>query len=270
MNRTPEYAFSSDEEILAGLSAQDRRFDIQNVPTIPNHPLKGKLFYWLGSSVTEGSGAEGQSMADYLAAKSGCLYKKDAVSGTTLFDDEKNSDSYIERLKNSRIFEDTNDAVDAFLCQISTNDCTNERLKKRGAISAFDIFDLEEFDASTTLGAIEYIIGFVKKRYGCPIYFYSGAFFGDGSDKTKRQSANPKGSEYGKLVDQVLEIAEKWNRRGGADVRVIDLYHDEAFNARIADAYYAWAMNDPIHPKKAGYLQWWMPYFEARLINDFR
>jgi len=51
----------------------------------------------------------------------------------------------------------------------------------------------------------------------------------------------------------------------GFEVGVIDLFNDEEFNAVASDAYYSWATSDAIHPKKAGYLQWWTPYFESYL-----
>ena len=35
-----------------------------------------------------------------------------------------------------------------------------------------------------------------------------------------------------------------------------------------SDKYYSWACNDPIHPRKAGYLQWWTPYIQAYLENE--
>ncbi|MBP5216589.1 MAG: SGNH/GDSL hydrolase family protein [Bacilli bacterium] len=248
-------------------SANDARFDYANQLREANHPLQGRILYWLGSSVTEGSGADGQSMADYLAAKTGCICKKEAVSGTTFFEDG-HQDSYAARLQHSRIFDPANDQIAGFLCQISTNDCKRSNLAKRGIMSAEDVFDSSSFDIKTTLGAIEFIIAYVNERFHCPIYFFSGAYFGDGFQKGKRQNPDPKGSEYGKLVDQVKAIAKKWNAKDSVEVRVIDLFHDEAFNALASAEYYAWAMNDPIHPTKAGYLQWWTPYFEARLLQD--
>ncbi|MCR5491703.1 MAG: SGNH/GDSL hydrolase family protein [Bacilli bacterium] len=267
-----EYEVPSAEDVPQNVSAGDARYDVSKVVQKENHPLKGKTIYWLGSSVTYGSASSGQSMADYLAAKSGCISKKDAVSGTTMYNDGKSSatgaNSYVNRLKNSKVFDPDNDWVDAFVCQISTNDCTNDRLDKRGSITADDVTDMDSFDVATTLGAIEYIIAYAYEVLYCPVYFYSGAYFSDGTDKAQRQNNNPKGSEYGKLVDQVLEIAAKWNSKKGYDVKVIDLYHDKDFNAVASDAYYAWATNDPIHPRKAGYLQWWTPYFEAKLIED--
>ncbi|MBP5092153.1 MAG: SGNH/GDSL hydrolase family protein, partial [Bacilli bacterium] len=252
-----------------GIAGGDERYAAKNVAQEKNHKLKGKTIYWLGSSVTYGSAAGGESMADYLAAKTGCISKKEAVSGTTLFDDGATANtgakSYVRRLQNSTVFDERGDAVDAFICQISTNDCTNERLDKRGKMSEADNFDRSSFDVATSLGAVEFIISYVSEHFDCPIYFYSGAYFGDGSDKAARQNSNPKGNEYAKFVKEVKEIAEKWDAQKGIDVGVIDLNGDALFNQAASDEYYAWAMNDPIHPKKAGYLQWWTPYFEAYL-----
>lgn len=267
-----EYSIPEDKDLVDTINANAEQYDVLNVSKVPNHPLEGKTIYWLGSSVTYGASSAGQAVADFLAAKSGCISKKEAVSGTTLFNDGKTKNtgelSYVSRLLSSKAFDEHNDAVDAFVCQISTNDCTNDRLDKRGVMTAEDNFDLESFDTATTLGAVEYIIGYVVEHFDCPVFFYSGSYFSDGSNGKSRQNNNPKGSEYGKLVSSVKDIAAKWDKRPGTDVRVIDLYNDQDFNAAASDKYYGWAMNDPIHPKKAGYLQWWTPYFEDALCNE--
>ena len=49
-----------------------------------NSPLKGKNFIFLGSSVTKGFAAYGQSFADMIAARNDAHCVKEAVSGTTL------------------------------------------------------------------------------------------------------------------------------------------------------------------------------------------
>ena len=266
----PQYAMPEDADISG--TANDLAYDVSNVQRVEGHPLAGKKIYWLGSSVTRGEAAGAQSMADFLAAKTGAICKKDAVSGTTIYDDGGTSDatsknSYTRRLVNSTIF-DPNEEIDAFICQISTNDSTNSRLNMRGEISADDVLDMEEFNRKTTLGGIEFIISYVSETWDCPIYFYSGSYFSDGNNKAQRQNSNPKGSEYGKLVSQTQEILNKWNKQFYIHADLIDLYNDKDFNDAASDAYYSWSTSDPIHPKKAGYLQWWMPYFESFLLND--
>ncbi len=262
----PDAQYTIDEANI-GKDANGAEFDVSAVTARENSPLEGKLFYWLGSSVTYGSASQGESMADFLAALTGCTSVKEAVSGTTIFDDGGNGDSgvrsYTRRMVNSTVF-DKEARPDAFICQISTNDCTNNRLNKRGTMLE-DIPRYEEdIDKGTTLGGVEFIIRYVTDTWHCPVYFYSGAYFGDTGVRSNR---DPKGSEYGKLVDEVKEIAQKW-QAGGYNVNVIDLYGDEGFNAAVSDDYYRWCRSDAIHPKKAGYLTWWTPFFEHFLLEN--
>ena len=268
----PTYDIPEDEEIDSSITANDAQFDVSNVEEIEGSVLKNKKIYWLGSSVTYGASSSGQSMADFISKRSGCISVKEAVSGTTLLNDGLTDDtgkkSYVNRLKTTTLF-DTKEEVDAFVCQISTNDCTSARLSKRGEITADDKRELEDFNVATTLGAVEYIISYVVDTWGCPVYFYSGSYFGDGSNKYQRQNSNPKGSDYSALINQVKQIAEKRNKFKFVDVKIIDMYNDEEFNELASEKYYSWAMNDPIHPKKAGYLQWRTPYIQHFLEKDF-
>ena len=95
--------------------------------------------------------------------------------GTTIFDDGSTGNtgslSYTRRLKTSTKF-DVNAKVDAFICQISTNDAKSEFQTRRGEISD----SLTEFDLTTTLGGVEFIINYVKETWDCPVYFYSGSY----------------------------------------------------------------------------------------------
>ena len=263
-----EIQYTIEEEIAAGITANDEKYAVSNVEQRENSPLKGKTIYWLGSSVTYGSASQSESMADYLAALTGCTSKKDAVSGTTIFDDNKTADtginSYTRRLTNSKVFDKT-EKVDAFVCQISTNDARNDRLTKRGFLTHEDKIEMDDFDLATTIGGIEYIIAYVTSTWECPVYFYSGSYFGDTGD---RKSTNPTGTNYAKLIEDVYTIADKWNSYEDYHVGVIDLYNDEDFNAQASNTYYKWATSDAIHPRRAGYLQWWTPYFEHYLLEE--
>ncbi len=264
----PEIAYTIDESLVDTAGANDEMFYKKNVERIES-PLAGKTIYWLGSSVTYGATSGGEAVPEFLEAKTGCISKKDAVSGTTIFDDGNTSDtgekSYTRRLVNSTVF-NKNEKIDAFICQISTNDALSSRKKNWGAITPDDKLYQEDFDRSTTLGGIEFIIAYVTDTWNCPVYFYSGAeFFDKDKSSSPRANASPTGTDYGELVGKVLEIAAKWQKYN-IDVRVIDLFNDKDFNAKVSDTYYSWAVNDPIHPKRAGYLQWWMPYFERFLL----
>lgn len=262
----PEVYYTTDESLI-GTDANADTFALKNIEKEADHPLAGKTIYWLGSSVTYGASSGGVSMADYLAATTGCISKKEAVSGTTIFTDGKSANtgakSYTSRLKTSSVF-DKSEEVDAFVCQISTNDAWGTRIENLGTMSESTELDSTQFDLTTTIGGVEFIINYVIETWGCPVYFYSGAYF---ADEGVRSSTNPKGSDYATLVRAVQEVCDKWNEADGNDceVAVIDLFNDEEFNAAVSDEYYSWATSDAVHPKKVGYLQWWTPYFDAYL-----
>lgn len=195
--------------------------------------LAGKRIFFLGSSVTYGSAAGGVSFVDMLAEKDGIIAVKEAVPGTTLVDNGERS--YISRLKKHA--EDT--APDTFVCQLSTNDATLGL--PVGTIA--DTFDIESFDTSTVAGAIEYILTYVRKKWKCPVVFYTG---------TRYESEN-----YAELVSLLLKIREKHN------IRVIDMWNSDMND--IPKELYKRYMADGIHPTKEGYAQWWLPVFEKEL-----
>ncbi len=263
----PEIEYTIDETAPeSGKTANHTDFFAEKVVRKENSPLAGKTIYWLGSSVTYGAASGGEAMAEFLAAKTGAVCVKEAVSGTTIFDDGKTADtgekSYTRRLTNSTSF-DKSAHVDAFICQISTNDATDARLGKRGELTGAEVTEKELFDRATTLGGVEYIIAYVTETWHCPVYFYSGSYFGDPGTGV-RTNRNPSGSNYAALVEDVKGAVAKWQALG-FDVDVIDLFNDVDFNESVSDSYYKWCTSDAIHPMRAGYLNWWMPYFEQYL-----
>lgn len=265
----PEIEYTIDESLpSSGKDANGADFTVSKVKRVENSPLAGKTIYWLGSSVTYGASSGGEAMAEFLAAKTGAICRKDAVSGTTLFDDgSTGSKSYTRRLTNSTIFK-KDEHVDAFICQISTNDAISSRIHKRGYVEDADVQYASLFNKATTLGGVEYIISYVTATWKCPVYFYSGSYFGDPGSES-RVNEDPSGSNYAQLVDDVKVAVAKWQELG-YDVEVIDMYNDADFNAAVSDEYYKWCTNDPVHPKRAGYLNWWMPYFEQFLTRKLK
>jgi len=153
--------------------------------------LSGKRVLFLGSSVTYGSAANGESFADMLA-EYGCNVVKEAVSGTTLVDD--GPDSYVSRMKTM----DSSIKADLFVCQLSTNDASQG--KPMGAADG-------RMDTSTIAGAIEYIIDYAKRTWRCPVAFYTNP----------RYDSDP----YAKMVALLKEC----------DVQIIDLWSDDDFNS---------------------------------------
>ncbi len=198
----------------------------------------GKKIVFLGSSVTYGSAAGGVSFADIICERNGYEMIKEAVSGTTLVDEDDSS--YVSRLK--RIEEEN---VDLFICQLSTNDATKGY--PLGVIT--DSKDIDSFDVKTIAGAIEYILGLVSEKWHCPMSFYTG---------TRYDSV-----AYADMVELLKKIAEKWG------VNIINLWDDTSLNSISADDYTRF-MNDPIHPTIDGYRDWWAPFIEKKIKEMFR
>ena len=226
------------EVIIAGNAPE---FSVEQTPALENSPLEGQTFFWLGSSVTYGSGSDGESVPDFFGKKYKVNTIKEAAPGTTLSDSKPNS--YVDRLNKHLAGKEKADHVDLFICQLSTNDTS--LVDQRGILLPDFITASDAFDTKTTCGAIEYIIAVAKETWDCPVCFYTNPPTGNGN--------------YRDLVDMLFKVAEKW------DITVIDLYTDEAFNA-ITDEQRTLYLSDPIHPTKAGYREWWLPKFEEALL----
>lgn len=222
----------------AQLPGNAAAYSVDQAGTVADSPLGGKHIVFLGSSVTYGASAQGVSFADYIAARNGCTITKEAVSGTTLAGGSPNA--YIPRLEGL----DREMQVDLFVCQLSTNDATQG--KALGSVS--DSMNPDDFDTGTVAGAIEYIIAYASRTWGCPVAFYT----------------NPQydSQEYAAMVELLNCIREKWN------ITVIDMWGDDGFNDITAEQR-ALYMADAIHPTKAGYLKWWTPYMERTLTALF-
>lgn len=193
--------------------------------------LNNHRVLFLGSSVTFGFGALGESFVDYLWKKDGLQAIKDAENGTTLvnIDAFVANDSYVARFQ-----ADLKDpAPEAVVLQLSTNDA------RHGTHKLGEISD-KHYDTQTVTGAIEYILSELKLLWHCPVIIYTNPDFGE--------------PFYGEMVARVLELKEKWQ------FELIDLYHNPDFKNQ--DSLY---MADPIHPTRAGYREKWLPIFEEKL-----
>lgn len=220
---------------IAKLAGNAERYDIENIEELAESPLKGMDILYLGSSVTFGAYSQGTAFPEYIAARNGTTFVKEAVSGTTLVNE--GIGSYISRMQSL----DKNAHFDMFVCQLSTNDTTQN--KTLGEVSADGT---TEFDTSTVCGAIEYIITYVTQTWNCPVVFYTNSYY--------------ESQSYAAMVNALEEIQQKY------DIGVIDLYTDEEFND-ISDEQRSLYMADDIHPTKAGYLEWWTPRMEEYLYE---
>lgn len=228
IKRATEYGFSIYE------------FEIyeENTDSVtPLSNIKGKTFFFLGSSVTYGYAAGGVSFVEYIEQRNECTCRKEAVSGTTLVDNGESS--YVQRMINNL---NKNEKCDHFICQLSTNDASQN--KPLGSISQST--NLDDFDTSTIYGAMEYIICYAKQTWKCPISFYTNTYY--------------ENDNYKKMIKALYELKDKWG------IGIIDLYNNEAMNS-ISESDYSKYMADNVHPTSAGYLEWWTPVFEEYLQN---
>lgn len=222
------------------------QYDVQNLAPHVDSPLTGKTILFLGSSVTEGAAAKGQSFVELFATLDGVNAIKEAKSGTTLADSVSmlallafgNGQSYVQRIQNV----DSSAAIDCVVCQLSTNDASLNRTL--GEIAEGK--ELSDFDPKTVTGAMEWIIRYSQQTWDCPVVFYTGSYY--------------ESDAYAAMVLRLHALQDKW------DIGVIDLYTGEAFNA-IDRETYAFYMYDEIHPTEAGYLEWWFPKMESDLIT---
>lgn len=213
------------------LAGNAEKYSVENIKTLDKSPLVGKNICYLGSSVTYGWASLQTSFAEYIAKRNGTTFVKEAVSGTTLVMTADGL-SYVSRLKKL----DKNAKFDLFVCQLSTNDASQN--KPLGTV--------ESTDASTVCGAINDIIVYVKAIWNCQVVFYTNAYF---------ESQN-----YPAMVRALKKIASR------KAIAVIDLYTNVKFN-NITSERRALYMADEIHPTKAGYLEWWTPEIEQALYK---
>ena len=229
------FKFLKDNKVKKA-AGNAEQYHLENVETIESSPLSGKQILFLGSSVTEGACALDVSMADYIGKKDNCIVIKEAVSGTTLSTEKKNS--YIERL--NKVSKDK--SIDMVVCQLSTNDAS-QKLELGKIIETTNI---DEFKTDTVTGAIEYIIAYSRQTWNCPVIFYTGTKYDN--------------KRYQEMLDALLDTQEKWG------IGVIDLWNDPDMNA-VSEEDYKLYMYDSIHPTQAGYLLWWTPKIEEYLYT---
>lgn len=233
--KKPEHGYTREEH-----PGNAEKYDAMQYPAKENSPLKGKHLIFLGSSVTEGYASLHQSFVDDLEHLDGVIVIKEAVSGTTLVDVDAKGPSYIKRLRTI----DQSFPADALICQLSTNDASQGM--PLGTVT--DERDPEAFDVKTIAGAIEYIIAYAQNTWHCPVLFYSGTRF--------------ISDLYQSMTELLPVMQEKWN------IGLIDLWnHEEMYE--ITDEAYKVYMFDPVHPTRAGYLEWWTPVFEKDLTAFF-
>ena len=208
----------------------------------PRLPKERPMLAFLGSSVTYGHATGGYSFVNYIADHYYCDTHKEAVSGTTLAQTSSTDKSYVSRFLSSTI---NNQEVEHLIIQLSTNDATQG--KQYGDVdytaSAEDP-DPNDYDPSTTIGAMEYLIAFAKSTWGCRVSFYTNPPYNS--------------QRYQQLVNALYEVQEKW------DIGIIDFWNYTDMEPLTKEELSAY-MSDDIHPNRTGYN--WMGEIMGDYIN---
>ena len=207
-------------------------YDARTVQPRLASPLQGKRIVFLGSSITEGTLACGQSFVDFMEARDGIVGIKNVVPGSLLVDDAHDGSSYVERLV--RI--DPAQEVDALVCQLSTIDAAygNE----------IGVVGQRPPNTATVAGGIEFIIEYARSTWDCPVFFFTALPF--------------ENEQYAQLVSVLKRIADM------TGAFVIDFFN-ASDTAEMRDEDRALYQYDAVHPTRAGYLIWWTPVFEREL-----
>ena len=64
------------------------------------------------------------------------------------------------------------------------------------------------------------------------------------------------------MVDALYELKEKWG------IGIIDLWNNQEMRSVSSQDYNKY-MNDPVHPSKLGYEEWWTPVFEQYFLDFY-
>ena len=235
----------------------------------PNSPLKGKVGLWLGSSVFAGFGSDNTSPALFIDAMTGTSSIIEVKGGTFLATAAGEvgggaggginpEDNYVPRLM---LHDKTTDPqVDFVVVQLSTND-------SKGQTELGEVldgkFEFDDFDNTTTVGALEAITAYARDTWGARTMVISGTEFQDEMTYSGGQQA----PIYLAMIEACHELDEKW----GDTFTFVDLWHNEEMYENVETGGDQWRiyMSDAIHPTKAGYAEWWGPYIIDALYETF-
>ena len=138
---------------------------------------------------------------------------------------------------------DPKEDIDIFVCELPWAD-VNEDVEP-GQVSETE--DLESLDTTTTIGAMEYIAGYVRQTWNCPVMFFTSPTY-ENNDK------------YGALVQAVWQMKDKWGANRACAWFLLNTDIDEI------DEY----MADSEHPTGKGYLEWLTTFVEEKLVETWR
>ena len=258
MYRKPETAEMANSEM----------YDPENLQTHESE-LSGKTFAALGSSITYGYGSKAVAFPEMIARMDICRFIKQAISGMTLAYDPSRPETHPEGSYVRQLLDqiDAAEKIDGFVVQLSPNDA--QKGIPAGTIS--DSFEPKDQDPATITGAMEFILAYIKETWNCPVVFYINAYL-DRAYIEHFAQTHPEFpvdiekachdllDNYEEMIRILYELQKKWH------FEIADLWNnDEIRNASFEEK--DLLMNDVIHPRKAGYLFWYVPEIRKCLIR---
>ncbi|MBR2809946.1 MAG: hypothetical protein IKD69_01065 [Solobacterium sp.] len=249
------------DKVAELLNGNSDTLNVENVEAGTVENLEGKTIGYLGSSITYGFATGGMAFPEYIEKMSGSTSIKQAISGGTLALKEgvREEISYITQLWNGALKDVEH--LDALVVQLSTNDASNGI--EIGELS--ESFNVDDMDYSNVTGAMEYIIAYAKEKWNCPVLFYinpyltvEGMELYTGSYESAVAAQASFAAAYEDMINALGKVQAKWG------IDVVDMWNDpETRNVDLS----LFFMNDPIHPRKAGYYFWYAPKIMAQLAK---
>lgn len=226
----------------------------------PDSPLKGKTILGLGSSVMAGWQAGLDGPGEMFSVRSGANYIREVRTGTSVTTTADGTsldgqETYYPRLRYHNA--QTDPQVDLVIVQLGTNDCADWVVV--GELNDLVSLNPDDYDDHTFTGAVEAMIAYTISTWGPETKFimYSNTRF---TDKNVEK--------YDQMTANAQKIMDKWHD-AGYETYLLDMWNDEALNdinnySSYGDVEYLWNFGE-IHPRAAGYSQWWEPFWEEHI-----
>ena len=214
-----------------------------------DNKLTGKTLFNFGDSIAAGDGNNGKGYAEILAEKHNMICYDFAVGGATLGETDSNN---ITNQVNRSLSNDIQ--PDYILINGGTNDIAEYNVPL-GEITAD--YNSNNFDKSTTIGALEWILYTLKTNYpNSKIAFVS----------VHKMSSR----DYSKQVERqnkCVEVCKKWS------IPIIDIFNRGNLNTFLREHHKftnpttSQPNGDRTHPNQLGYETYYIPLIEEVLNN---
>lgn len=205
-----------------------------------NSPLVDKKILNLGDSIAAGDGNNFVGYAHLIADRNGATCISYALGGARIGQTTSNN---IPNQLNQAI--EDNVTPDYILFNGGTNDITSPNTPLGEITSGYD----DVLDLTTFSGAFEYICKMCKSNFPSAKVLY-----------VRVHNMSSRWIEDQKIYgERALDICKKWS------VPYVDLFNEGGLNTNIPSMKTGVFGNDPTHPNKYGYANYYLPLIEGKL-----